>query len=142
MRENLIMLVDKDLIILADDDKYSVDFFKSAVKNMCREFHLVTCENGEELVKYLSNPNNVRPAMVFLAINMPISPGLKILERLRTKFPSEELSIAVYSSHANKALKVATSNLGADYCIAKPTSSIILQNLIEQLARQVETKIC
>lgn len=131
------MLLDTGLIILADDDKYAVDFFRNALKNMCREFQLVTCENGEELIKYLDNPNNVRPLIVFLGVNLPIAPGLKLLQEIRQQYSAVDLPLAVYTNHANNALKKATKKLGADYCISKPSSSIILQNLIEQLVKQV-----
>lgn len=134
------MLVDPGMIVLADDDKYAVDFFKSAVKHIYRDFHLVTCESGDELLKYLDNPNNVRPRLVFLGVNMPIGPGLKNLEEIRQRYSSDEIPVAVYTNHANAAMRSVSKKLGADYCITKPTSSIILRNLIEQLVTQVESK--
>ena len=131
------MLADPALIILADDEKYAVDFFRTAVKNMCREYDLITFTTGDELLGYLDNIHNIRPRMVFLGANMPLVPSLKTLETLRSRHTSHEVPLVVYSNHLTRPVIHSFKKLGADFCITKPTSSIILQNLIEQLVNSV-----
>lgn len=71
-----------NLLIVEDSDN---DFFfmqhaLAGVKNI-KTFHRVI--NGKEALEYLKNPDNLRPCVVIMDINMPVMDGYACLKELK-----------------------------------------------------------
>lgn len=109
-------------IVLADDDLDDQFLFKKAIEETDVKTNLLVFNNGRELMKYLNNPNNSVPDLVFLDLNMPYKDGLECLKEIRASDHLRDISVAIYStSNANRDVNATFLN-GANIYIHKPSS--------------------
>jgi CheY-like chemotaxis protein len=121
------------LIVLAEDDEDDRLFFKEAIDKVKIKTILNTVNDGVELMDYLVNPENTRPHVVFLDLNMPRKGGIECLEEIRANKDFNDLTIAIYSTSASDNDIEETFVKGANIYIRKPNDFKVLQKVISEV---------
>ena len=122
----------KPYIVLTDDDLDDLFLFQMALKNISKDYTLTYFQNGQLLLDYLKNTDDL-PHCVFLDQNMPIKSGLEALREIREDYRFENLPIAIYSTSCEKKNVAKTLESGADLYISKPSDIQQLSQLLEQI---------
>ncbi len=114
------MKVTNKPILLVEDDQ--VDFM--TVKRALKEIHVtnpvVHVENGEEALKYLRDPDNVKPCIILLDLNMPVMNGIEFLQVDKHDAQLKGIPVVVLTTSEEQQDKVNSFNLGVAGYMAKP----------------------
>lgn len=105
-------------------------FFKDALTELPIEAEIHTVNDGDELLQYLSDPDNTLPNLLFLDLNMPRKGGLDCLKEIRSNEKLKDLSIAIYSTSASEKEIENTFILGANIYIRKPNDYAELKKVL------------
>ncbi len=117
-------------ILLAEDDEDDRFFFKEAIDKVKVKTNLTMVNDGVELMEYLVNPENPRPHVVFLDLNMPRKGGIECLEEIRSDKSYNDLMIAIYSTSASDNDIEETFVKGANIYIRKPNDFKVLKKVL------------
>ena len=105
-------------ILLADDDSDDRSFFDQALKGLSISSHLTTFNDGEQLMKYLSENLEQLPDVLFLDLNMPRKNGFECLEEIKFDKKLKQIPIIIFStSFDQNVVNTLYNNGGATfYC--------------------------
>lgn len=106
-------------ILLADDDKDDRFFFAQALKELPIPTKLVTINNGERLMSYLSENSEHLPDVLFLDLNMPRKNGNECLLEIKLSKKIQHLPVVIYSTSLNEDVADLLYQNGAYYYIRK-----------------------
>ncbi len=120
-------------ILLADDDEDDRFFFKEAIDKVKVKTNLTLVNDGVELMRYLHNPENIKPHVVFLDLNMPRKGGIECLEEIRANKDYKDLMIAIYSTSASDSDIEETFVKGANVYIRKPNDFKVLRKVLSDV---------
>jgi len=131
--------------LLTDDDADDRFLFEKAIKEIPIATHLITVNNGEELMGYLSKNSMNLPDVLFLDLSMPRKTGYECLIEIKENKKLEAIPIVVFTTSlpSNIRTEVTLSNtmvkLGAQYYVSKPSDFDQLKHVIhEALIRVIE----
>jgi len=120
-------------ILLVDDDSDDRNTFKDALSELKIGTNLTLLEDGRNLLEYLENPDNKKPDILFLDLNMPYKTGVECLIELRQYSKFNDLSIAIYStSSTDKDIEDTFIN-GANIYIKKPNDFAKLKKILNDV---------
>lgn len=122
-------------ILLADDDEDDRLFFKEALEDIKIKSVVTMVNDGIELMDYLTQPNNLRPDVVFLDLNMPRKNGIQCLEEIRNNKELKDLTVAIYSTSGAERDIEETFVKGANVYIKKPNDFTTLKKVVEEAMR-------
>lgn len=120
-------------IVLAEDDEDDRFFFSEAIDKVKVKTILTMVNDGVELMDYLNNPENPRPHIVFLDLNMPRKGGIECLDEIRANKEYNDLTVAIYSTSASDNDIEETFVKGANIYIRKPNDFKVLQKVIAEV---------
>ena len=83
---------------------------------------VTTVENGEELVNTLKNPDEPKPDIVFIDINMPVKGGKEALAEIKSDDELKEIPAVMLSTSNHPKDIEETFNNGANLYVQKPSS--------------------
>src|SRR5688500_7807458 len=106
-------------VLLADDDSDDRYFFEKVLTELPIATHLITVEDGEELVAYLSENSGKLPDVLFLDLNMPRKNGLECLSEIKQNEKLKRLPVIIYSTSMNENVADILYNNGAYYYVRK-----------------------
>lgn len=107
-------------ILLVEDDQVDIMTVKRALKEIHVTNPLVNLENGEEALKYLRDPNSVKPCIILLDLNMPIMNGIEFLHLAKDDEKLKSIPVIVLTTSEEQQDKVNSFNLGVAGYMAKP----------------------
>lgn len=119
-------------ILLVEDAEADALLVKLAFKQLADDFHIHHIDNGEEALRYLSDPAN-RPDMVLLDLGLPRVSGFDVLEQMQraTGHWGHMLPVVILtSSSAAEDCRKAYS-LGAWGYLPKPPRVAEYRRLVE-----------
>lgn len=88
--------------ILIDDEENSLSALKEKLQSHCKQVHIVgMCSNAENGIEAI---DNLHPDIVFLDIEMPVTNGFVMLQRLQYK-NFELIFTTAYDHYAVKAIR-------------------------------------
>ena len=120
-------------ILLVDDDSDDRNTFKDALSELKIGTNLTLLEDGRDLLEHLENPDNKKPDILFLDLNMPYKTGVECLIELRQYSKFNDLSIAIYStSSTDKDIEDTFIN-GANIYIKKPNDFAKLKKILNDV---------
>jgi CheY-like chemotaxis protein len=122
------MRIPNQTILLVEDDEVDAMTVKRALKDLNVTNPLVVRENGEEALAYLRDPNNEKPCLILLDLNMPVMSGIEFLQEDKQDDALKAIPVVVLTTSQEQQDKVASFNLGVAGYMAKP---VIYQQFVE-----------
>lgn len=107
-------------ILLVEDDLVDVMTVKRALAEIHVTNPVLNQENGEEALKFLRNPDNERPCIILLDLNMPIMNGIEFLHVLKQDTSLKRIPVVVLTTSEEQQDKVNSFDLGVAGYMAKP----------------------
>ena len=107
-------------ILLVEDDQVDVMTVKRALKEVNVTNPVVNMENGEEALKYLRDPDNAKPCIILLDLNMPIMNGIEFLQVVKNDMQLKRTPVVVLTTSEEEQDKISSFDLGVAGYMAKP----------------------
>ncbi len=107
-------------ILLVEDDQVDVMTVKRALKEIHVTNPIVNMENGEEALKYLRDPKNVKPCIILLDLNMPVMNGIEFLQVAKHDVNIKRIPVIVLTTSEEQQDKINSFDLGVAGYMAKP----------------------
>lgn len=120
-------------VLLADDDEDDRLFFRNAFEEIRIKTVVQTVKDGLELMRYLVQPDNLLPHVLFLDLNMPCKTGLDCLREIKEMPHLKDLAIAIYSTSASEEDIEETFVRGANVYIKKPNDFAALKRVLSEV---------
>ena len=114
------MKISNKPILLVEDDQVDVMTVKRALKEIHVTNQIVNLENGEEALKYLRDPDSVKPCIILLDLNMPIMNGIEFLQIAKHDIRLKRIPVVVLTTSEEQQDKVNSFDLGVAGYMAKP----------------------
>lgn len=106
-------------ILLADDDRDDLFFFKDALSELPINTELTTVDDGERLLSYLSKNAGKLPDVLFLDLNMPRRNGSECLKEIKLNKFLQKLPVIIYSTSLHEVVSDELYKNGAHYYVRK-----------------------
>ena len=110
--DTVILLVEDDLV-----DQMSV---KRALKEIPGKNQLAIANNGLEGLEYLNNPENPKPSIILLDINMPKMNGLEFLQILKKDKKHCKIPVIILTTSMEDQDRLESFVLGVAGYMLKP----------------------
>ncbi len=126
-------------ILLADDDLDDRFFFRDALKQSTICAELITVDDGERLMTYLSKSGRKLPDVLFLDLNMPRKNGVECLKEIKLNEKLQQLPVIIYSTSVHEAVADELYKNGAHYYVRKIDLSEfrkVLQKVLTMIAKK------
>ena len=107
-------------ILLVEDDQVDVMTVKRALKEIHVTNPIVNLENGEEALRYLRDPDSIKPCIILLDLNMPIMNGIEFLQVAKHDAQLKRIPVVVLTTSDEQQDKVNSFDLGVAGYMAKP----------------------
>jgi CheY-like chemotaxis protein len=85
-------------ILLADDDADDRAFFGQALRQIPIAANLITVNDGEELMEYLSQHAEQLPEVLFLDLSMPRKSGFECLTEMKDNSTLKDIPVVMFST--------------------------------------------
>lgn len=119
-------------VLLVEDSRDDVHFFKRAWDKLGMEGELEVAEDGEAAVQRLSR--GPRVTHVVLDLKLPKRAGLDVLAWLRSSPDVRSIPVIVLTSSTEKTDQERASRLGVDAYLIKPVNFASLRVLLGEIA--------
>lgn len=112
----------QSFILLAEDNKPDVYLVRKSFEQHGVAHELRVVKDGEEAVRFIAGlePEQPRPCLVILDLNLPKITGIEILERLRAHPECGRVPVIVTTSSDSPADRSEIARLGATAYFRKP----------------------
>ncbi len=110
----------KRRILLVEDDKVDVMTVKRAFRDLKLTNPLTVVGNGEEALNYLRDPDNERPCIILLDLNMPKMNGIEFLAVVKQDTALMAIPVIVLTTSHEEQDKIASFNHGVAGYMLKP----------------------
>lgn len=131
-------------ILLADDDMDDRSFFEKALHEIPIASQLVTVNNGEQLMEYLTEHSDQLPDVLFLDLSMPRKTGFECLSEIKENEKLKGLTVIMFTTSFTKGfdlednLRNTLIRMGATDYIRKPAGfeelKLVIQPALVNLA--------
>lgn len=108
-------------ILLADDDFDDCNFFREALQALPISTSLKTVNDGDELMRHLSENADTPPHVLFLDINMPRKNGLECLSEIKRDPKLKDLPVVILSTLNERDKINSAFKIGGHVYIHKPS---------------------
>ncbi|MBN1295559.1 response regulator [bacterium] len=88
-------------LLIVENDPTDIMIFKRALNDLRYTFPVDFAADGNEALRYLEDPERIKPWLIFLDLNTPRMNGLEMLERLRKIQRTHWIPIVVVSTSEN-----------------------------------------
>lgn len=119
-------------VLLADDDTDDRYFFEIILRAFPSPTQLVMVEDGEKLMRYLSENSKNLPDVLFLDLNMPKKNGSECLSEIKGNPKLQRLPVIMYSTSVHNDVADQLYAKGAHYYFRK-TDMIEIQNVLHHV---------
>jgi CheY-like chemotaxis protein len=115
-------------ILIADDDIDDQYMLKQAFNSVQLEEHVITVNDGVELLDYLNKRGKYKdaavmcPKIILLDLNMPKKDGRECLREIKANAKLSSIPVVVYSTSSNPDDIAYAYQHGASSYISKPYS--------------------
>lgn len=125
-------------VLLAEDDMDDCFLFEKALKGIPIVTKLITVNNGEQLMDYLTEHAELLPDILFLDLSMPRKSGFECLIEIKDDIKLEKLQVVIFSTSFTRGndlepyLINTFSKIGVLDYIRKPNDFEQLKHVIHQ----------
>lgn len=125
-------------ILVAEDNADDLFFFKRRLRQAGVANPIVTFENGQQAISFLSELCQIppvagpseSPCLLFLDIKMPLKSGFEVLAWARRQAAFAKLPIVMLSGSAATSDIAKATELGANQYLVKPPPANALENVV------------
>ncbi|MBY0243081.1 MAG: response regulator [Burkholderiaceae bacterium] len=114
------MKVPNKAILLVEDDQVDIMTILRALKEIHVSNPVVSMENGEAALEWLSRPDCELPCIILLDLNMPIMNGIEFLRLAKQDERLRRIPVVVLTTSEEQEDKVRSFDLGVAGYMAKP----------------------
>jgi DNA-binding response OmpR family regulator len=107
-------------ILLVEDDHVDAMTVKRALKELNITNMLDVVHNGEEALTFLNNPENEKPGIILLDLNMPKMNGIEFLQIAKKDDNLKSIPVVVLTTSKDDQDKVDSFNFGVAGYMIKP----------------------
>ena len=107
-------------IMLVEDDQVDAMTVKRALKEIHVTNRLDIVGNGEEALSFLRNPENEKPGIILLDLNMPKMNGIEFLKIAKKDKTLKRIPVVVLTTSKTEQDKVDSYDLGIAGYMLKP----------------------
>ena len=107
-------------ILLVEDDLVDAMTVKRALKELNITNQLDIVNNGEEALTFLRNPENEKPGIILLDLNMPKMNGIEFLQIVKKDDGLKKIPVVVLTTSKEDQDKVDSFNFGVSGYMIKP----------------------
>ena len=107
-------------ILLVEDDQVDAITVKRALKEIKVSNRLDIVVNGEEALSFLRNPENEKPGIILLDLNMPKMNGIEFLKIAKQDEILKRIPVVVLTTSKEEQDKVNSFNFGVAGYMLKP----------------------
>jgi CheY-like chemotaxis protein len=118
--------------LVVDDHVDAAETFAALVRQLGCEATAIT-----DPVRAVEMVEQVRPAAVFLDLNMPQLTGLDVARLLRKKYGWERLRIVAVTAYGTEEHRTATRQAGFDAHVVKPVDVREIERILHMLFPQL-----
>jgi CheY-like chemotaxis protein len=111
---------DRRPILLVEDDDVDAKTTRRALKDLRVANPLERVVHGEEALAWLRNPDNPRPGLILLDLNMPVMNGIEFLQVAKRDERLRSLPVVVLTTSSQEEDKLSTFALSVAGYILKP----------------------
>jgi CheY-like chemotaxis protein len=126
------MYPEKLHIVLAEDDQDDRNLFINVFNDVKIGHTLQLCEDGVELMDYLSSTQEL-PHIIFLDLKMPGKSGVECLKEIKADKRFSDITIAIYSTFSRPDTVEETFILGANVFIKKQDDFDELKKILTEV---------
>lgn len=123
-------------ILIADDDWDDIVLLKETLQNIFPLTDIVDVSDGIAALRHIKTCS--KPDLVFLDLNMPLENGLNCLKDIFNLELLPNVPIIIYSTSNNIKDIDEAYKYNASFYVIKPNSYKVLNQIIEQLIKQLE----
>jgi len=107
-------------ILLVEDDSVDAMTVKRAMRDLHINNSVMHSVNGEEAMKYLSDPDAEKPFVILLDLNMPKMSGIEFLKIIKADENLKTIPVIVLTTSKEKKDVLDCFELGAAGYMVKP----------------------
>jgi CheY-like chemotaxis protein len=107
-------------VLLAEDDAIDTMTVRRAFRDLKLSNPLAHAMNGEEALEYLRNPENPKPCVILLDLNMPRMNGVEFMKTVKLDPVLKKIPIVVLTTSRDDRDIVESYKLSAAGYIVKP----------------------
>ena len=107
-------------ILLVEDDSVDAMTVKRAMRDLHVTNSVMHSVNGEEALKYLSDPNREKPFVILLDLNMPKMSGIEFLKIVKSNANLKMIPVIILTTSKEKQDVLDSFELGAAGYMIKP----------------------
>ncbi len=107
-------------ILLVEDDSVDAMTVKRAMRDLHVTNSVMHSVNGEEAMKYLTDPDKEKPFVILLDLNMPKMSGIEFLKIIKTNAYLKMIPVIVLTTSKEKRDVFDSFELGAAGYMIKP----------------------
>jgi CheY-like chemotaxis protein len=111
-------------IMLIEDDSVDAMTVKRAMRELRITNSMIHCLNGEEGLKYLTDPETEKPFVILLDLNMPKMSGIEFLKAVKTYAELKLIPVVVLTTSKEKQDVHGSFELGAAGYMIKPVDYV------------------
>jgi two-component system chemotaxis response regulator CheY len=119
-------------VLIVDDDRFIRKLVATTLEDEGR-FVLHEASDGAEALELA---RRVRPALVFLDVDMPVMDGIETCRQLRDDADTSTATIVMLTAAHGDGVEARAEEAGADLFLTKPFSPLDLLRLVDQLGEQ------
>lgn len=107
-------------VLLVEDDNVDAMTVKRGMRDLHVGCPMMRSVNGEDAMKYLTNPDNEKPFIILLDLNMPKMSGIEFLKIIKAHRELKTIPIVVLTTSREKRDILESFELGAAGYMIKP----------------------
>jgi CheY-like chemotaxis protein len=107
-------------VLLVEDDAIDTMTVRRAFRDLKLSNPLAHATNGEDALEYLRNPENARPCVILLDLNMPRMNGVEFMKAVKADSSLKKIPIVVLTTSRDDRDIVESYKLSAAGYIVKP----------------------
>jgi two-component system chemotaxis response regulator CheY len=119
-------------VLIVDDDRFIRKLIATTLEDVAR-LELHEAADGLEAFEVA---RRVRPALVFLDVDMPALNGIDTCRRLREDAATSGATIVMLTAAQGDGVESRAERAGADLFLTKPFSPLDLLQLVDQLGER------
>ncbi|MBF0179418.1 MAG: response regulator [Magnetococcales bacterium] len=120
-------------ILLVEDDRVDAMTVQRALRKIHVGNPLTTVGNGEDALARLRDPENERPCIILLDLNMPRMNGIEFLAAIKADDALKKIPVVVLTTSKDEMDRIKSFDNGAAGYMVKPVDYVQFVDVIQTI---------